>query len=69
MLITERETERQSFKSAFQKGMYSFSMASQELLEKIQIAENLIATQGNSEQIADALYQYGKYIIEDEKYR
>lgn len=63
------ETERQSFKSAFQKGMYSFSMASQELLDKIQIAENLIATQGNSEQIADALYQYGKYIIEVEKDR
>ena len=63
------ETERQSLKSAFQKGMYSFSMASQELLDKIQIAENLIATQGNSEQIADALYQYGKYIIEVEKDR
>lgn len=44
-------------------------MASKELIDKVELAEKLIATQGDKEEYADALYQYGRFIIETEKDR
>lgn len=47
--------------------MHSFSMASQQLLDLIKNAKNLIEHNGDDYQYADALFQYGRYAIQTEK--
>lgn len=67
MAMVTTEKYGKTMRTCFEKGMRSFFMASKELEKRVKAVEQIVSKSELTEEYADAMYQYGKYAIRQEK--